>query len=61
MRLGDYVIEERQEATFKQYRRFDNSKVLQPLNPKYSDIELSEEQQYVVVGKVVERQKRKRY
>lgn len=27
-----------EEATFKQYKRYDNTKILHPLNPRYNDI-----------------------
>lgn len=38
---GDYVIvkNHEEEATFKQYKRYDNTKILHPLNPKYNDIQ----------------------
>lgn|GEM_PF-4883601 len=54
---GDYTVakNDEEEATLKQYKRYDNTKI-HPLNPRYEDIELSEEQQYMVVGKVVRKQ-----
>lgn len=60
---NDYVVvrNEGEEATFKQLKKFGKERVLHPLNPKYEDIRLSEAQQYKIVGKVVEKIKRKRY
>lgn len=56
---GDYVIirNDEGEATLKQLKQYGKIQVLHPLNPKYPDIELSEKQQYVIVGKVVEKKK----
>lgn len=59
---GDYVIvkneEEEEEATFKQYKRYDNMKILHPLNPQYNDIVLNKDKQYRIVGVVMEKKKR---
>ena len=57
---GDYVIikNEEGEATLKQFKQYGKTQVLHPLNPKYPDIELSENHEYVLVGKVVEKKKR---
>lgn len=57
---GDYVIvkNDENEVTLKQLRQYGKIQVLNPLNPKYPDIELSEQRQYVIVGKVVEKKKR---
>lgn len=57
---GDYIIAKNDEgeATLKQLKQYGNIRVLHPLNPKYSDIELSEQHQYEVVGRVVEKKKR---
>jgi phage repressor protein C with HTH and peptisase S24 domain len=56
---GDYVIirNDEGEATLKQLKQYGQTQVLHPLNPKYSDIELSEKHEYVIVGKVVEKKK----
>jgi SOS-response transcriptional repressor LexA len=42
---SDYVIvkNHEEEATFKQYKRYDNTKILYPLNPKYNDIILNKD------------------
>jgi SOS-response transcriptional repressor LexA len=57
---GDYVVakNDEQEATFKQYKRFDNTRVLHPLNPKYPDIVLNKDLEYRIVGVVMEKKKR---
>ena len=57
---GDYVIvrNDEGEATFKQLKQYGDTQVLHPLNRKYPDIELSEEHEYVMVGKAVEKKKR---
>jgi SOS-response transcriptional repressor LexA len=57
---GDYVVVKNDEggATLKQFKQYRKIEVLHPLNPKYPDIELSEKQQYVIVGRVVEKKKR---
>ena len=55
---NDYVVVKNAEgeATLKQIKKAGKKRTLHPLNPKYEDIELSEEQQYIVVGKVVKKQ-----
>jgi SOS-response transcriptional repressor LexA len=60
---NDYVVvkNEDDEATFKQLKKYGKARILHPLNPKYPDIELSDKVQYKIVGKVVEKIKRKRY
>ena len=57
---GDYVVakNDEEEATFKQYKRFDNTRVLHPLNPKYPDIVLNKDLEYRIVGVVMEKKKR---
>lgn len=57
---GDYVVvrNDEDEATLKQLKQYGKTQVLHPLNSKYPDIELSENHQYVIVGKVVEKKKR---
>jgi len=57
---GDYVIvkNHEEEATFKQYKRYDNTKILHPLNPKYNDIILNKDLVYRIVGVVMEKKKR---
>jgi SOS-response transcriptional repressor LexA len=60
---NDYVIvrNDEEEATFKQLKKYEKTCVLHPLNPKYPDIVLSDKKQYKIIGKVVEKVKRKRY
>jgi SOS-response transcriptional repressor LexA len=57
---GDYVVlkNAEDEAIFKQLRKYGKARILHPLNPNYPDIELSDEHQYRVIGKVVEKKKR---
>lgn len=57
---GDYVIVKNDafEVTFKQLKRYGDTLVLHPLNPKYPDIELSRGHKYQIIGKVVEKKKR---
>lgn len=58
---GDYVIvknDDKGEATFKQLRKYGETIVLHPLNPRYEDIELNARSKYRVVGKVVKKEKR---
>ena len=47
-----------EEATFKQYKRYDSMKILHPLNPQYNDIVLNKDKEYRVVGVVMEKKKR---
>ena len=55
--IGDYVVAKNgeNEATFKQYKKYENAKVLHPLNPKYPDIVLKKDMDYLIVGVVMER------
>lgn len=57
---GDYVVakNDEEEATFKQYKRYDNTKILHLLNPKYNDIVLNKDMVYQIVGVVMEKKKR---
>ena len=57
---GDYVVakNDEDEATFKQYKRYDNTRILHPLNPKYPDIVLNKDLEYRIVGVVMEKKKR---
>ena len=57
---GDYVVAKNddEEATFKQYKKFDSARVLHPLNPKYQDIVLNKDIEYKIVGVVMEKKKR---
>lgn len=56
----DYIIvkNDEEEATFKQYKRYDNTKILHPLNSKYNDIILNKDKEYRIVGVVMEKKKR---
>ena len=58
---GDYVIVKNAnngEATFKQLKKYGDTFILHPLNPKYPDIELKKGTKYRIVGKVVKKEKR---
>jgi SOS-response transcriptional repressor LexA len=57
---GDYVVAKNheKEAKFKQYKRYDNTRILHPLNPKYKDIVLNKDLEYRIVGVVMEKKKR---
>jgi SOS-response transcriptional repressor LexA len=58
---GDFVIvknEDNDEAIFKQLKKYGDTYILHPLNPKYPDIELTARHKYRIVGKVVEKKKR---
>lgn len=60
-KAGDYVIvknEENGEATFKQLKKYGDTWILHPLNPKYPDIELTARHKYRIIGKVVEKKKK---
>jgi len=55
---GDYVIAidtKERRAMLKQYKQYGSKKILQPLNPKYQDIELNLPDRYVIVGKVIQK------
>lgn len=57
---GAYVIakNDKEEATFKQLKRYGEMTILHPLNPKYPDIELKKGARYHIVRKIVEKKKR---
>lgn len=58
---GDYVVvrdNKNDEATFKQLKKYGKKIILHPLNPKYQDIELDHDERYVIVGKVVGKDKK---
>ncbi|NOG86068.1 MAG: helix-turn-helix domain-containing protein [Planctomycetes bacterium] len=59
---NDYIVvcNEEGEATFKQLKKYGKTRVLHPLNPKYDDIELSKDIEYLIVGVVSEKKKRYR-
>ncbi len=50
--------DDEEEATFKQFKRYDNMKILHPLNPRYNDIVLNKDKEYRIVGVVMEKKKR---
>jgi SOS-response transcriptional repressor LexA len=55
---GDYVVAklaQEGEATFKKLIEKDQIIILRPLNPNYEDIILTKEDQFELIGKVVER------
>lgn len=53
---GDYVVakNDENEATFKQHKKVNDTRILHPLNPKYPDIVLNKEIEYKIVGVVME-------
>jgi SOS-response transcriptional repressor LexA len=58
---GDFVIvknEENGEATFKQLKKYGDTLILHPLNPKYPDIEITSRHKIRIIGKVVEKKKK---
>lgn len=58
---GDFVVvrdNKKNEATFKQLKKYGKKIILHPLNPKYQDIELDNDKRYVIVGKVVGKDKK---
>jgi SOS-response transcriptional repressor LexA len=57
---NDYIVlkNEEDEAVFKQLKKYGKARLLHPLNPNHPDIELNENIQYKVIGKVVEKKKR---
>lgn len=60
---GDFVIvrdNKKNEATFKQLKKYGKTTVLHPLNPKYQDIVLDHDERYQIVGVVVSKEKRYR-
>jgi SOS-response transcriptional repressor LexA len=57
----DFVIvknEENGEVTFKQLKRYGETLILYPLNPKCPDIEITPRYKVRIIGKVVEKKKR---
>ncbi|MBI5326824.1 MAG: transcriptional regulator, partial [Deltaproteobacteria bacterium] len=42
----------------KQLKKYGDTVVLHPLNPKYPDMEITAKHKYRIVGKVVEKKKR---
>lgn len=46
-----------EEVYFKQLTKFGDSLVLQPLNPKYAEIEINKGERFHIVGKVVKKVK----
>jgi hypothetical protein len=44
------VFNEEDEATFKQLKKYGETRVLHPLNPKFEDIELNRATEYRVTG-----------
>lgn len=57
--FGDYVIVKNRngDATFKQLKKYGNTFVLHPLNPKYPDMEVKK-CEFQIIGKVVEKKKK---
>lgn len=58
---NDYIVvadRDKNEATFKQLKIYGNKRVLHPLNPKYEDIELDHKKRYVIIGKVIAKEKK---
>jgi SOS-response transcriptional repressor LexA len=54
---GDYVVAKNsgdKEATFRQYNRYDNIKILHPLNSRYQDIVLNKNWEYRIVAVLAE-------
>ena len=58
-RTGDKVTFEnnQEEGTFKQVKIYGDLTILNPLNPKYPDIELKRGDKYHIVGKIVEKKR----
>jgi len=59
VRSGDYVVvkNDEDEATFKQFKKYGETAILHPLNPKYPDIVMKKRAKYRIVGKVVRKVK----
>ncbi len=57
----DYTVakNDEEEATFKKYKRFDSTRILHPLNPKYPDIVLNMDLEYRIVGVMMEKKRYK--
>jgi SOS-response transcriptional repressor LexA len=53
---GDYVVAKNseEEATFWQYKRYNNIKILHPLNTRYEDIVLSKSKGYRIIAVLAE-------
>jgi len=53
---GDYVVAKNseEEATFRQYKQYNSTKILHPLNPKYADIVLNKNWEYRIVAVLAE-------
>ncbi|MDO8723327.1 MAG: XRE family transcriptional regulator [Syntrophales bacterium] len=56
---GDFVVVRigKEEATLKQLKKYGNTFVLHPLNPRYQDMEVKKSE-FQVIGKVVKKVKR---
>lgn len=59
VKSGDYVVvkNDEEEATFKQFKKYGDTSILHPLNPKYPDIVMKKGERYHIVGKVVKKVK----
>ena len=53
---GDYVVAKNSEeaATFRQFKRYDNTRILHPLNGKYEDIVMSKSRGYRIIAALAE-------
>ena len=51
------VKNDEEEATFKLFKKYGDTAILHPLNPKYQDIVLKKGDKYHIVGKVVRKEK----
>lgn len=53
---GDYVVAKtsEEEATFRQHKRYDNTRILHPLNSRYEDIVLNKTRAYRIVAVLAE-------
>jgi SOS-response transcriptional repressor LexA len=53
---GDYVVAKNgeEEATFRQYKQYNSTKILHPLNPRYADIVLNKNRAYRIVAVLAE-------
>jgi SOS-response transcriptional repressor LexA len=49
---GDYIIvkNDEEEATFNQFKRYDNMKILHPLDPQYNNIVMNKDKEYRIAG-----------
>lgn len=56
---NDYIVlkNTKDETVIKQLKKYGKARILHPLNPKYPDIELSDKNQYRIIGKVVEKKR----